>query len=82
MSGMLGEHLGEVAAERALRPLELENSLRFGVDLRDQAVARDGQHAVAHAADEMPEKPVGLAAEPSRARMHGARSAADGSLEA
>ncbi len=70
--GMLGQHLREVAADRALRPLDLENSRGFAVDFGDVAVARNRQDAVAHAGDEMAEEAVGFATDVATRRA-GAR---------
>ena len=71
---VLGEDFRKVTADGPRRSLELENSLRFRVDLGDQTVAGDRQHAVAHAGHELPKKAVGLALQrpASRGRLSGA----------
>ena len=57
---VLGEHDGEVTADDALRALDLENSRGLAVHFGDVAVARDRQHAIAHAADQAAEETIGL----------------------
>src|SRR5688500_17243517 len=59
---MLRQHLGKVTALDLRRPLYLEDSCGLAVDFRDVAIARNREHAIAHASNEAAEKTIGLPA--------------------